>query len=111
MLFILVLVLGLLSHYLLSWWAFPLVSFFIALFLGKNWIDSTLNSFAAGVVVWGGFTFWSYSSYEATFFDNFANLLTLPSGLVLIMVTALLGGILSGLAGAAGYSVRLLQKK
>ncbi len=111
MLFILLIVLGFISQYLLSWWAFPLVSFFLALFLGKGWIDSTLHSFAAGVLVWGGLTFWSYSSYDTTFFDNFANLLTLPSGLVLIMVTALLGGLLSGLAGAAGCSIRALQKK
>jgi len=111
MLFVLLIVLGFISQYLLSWWAFPVASFVIALFLGKNWIDSTLHSFAAGAMVWGGFSFWAYSSYDAGFFDNFANLLTLPSGLVLILVTAVLGGLLSGLAGAAGFSLRAFQKK
>lgn len=111
MLFILLIIVGSMSHYLLSWWAFPVASFIVALFLGKGWIDSTLHSFAAGVLVWGGFTYWAYSSYDPSFFDKFSNLLTLPSGLVLVIVTALLGGFLTGLAGAAGFSVRSLQKK
>ena len=111
MMWIIILVLGALVHYTIAWWSMPMIALLVSAIMGKDVKPSLLHPFLAGFTLWGGVALWRFLQYEGTFFDQVAQLLFLPKGWVLLLVTALLGGLLACLGGYTGYCIRKALKK
>lgn len=102
-------ILAAVGQYFLAWWALPLVAFLVVVTLASSWKQALWHTLAAGLILWGGISFWLYISHEGAYFQQVAGLIGLPSGWLLAVVTTILGGILALVAGAAGYSLRTLK--
>lgn len=104
-----IMILAAVGQYFLAWWALPLVAFLVVVTLASSWKQALWHTLAAGLILWGGISFWLYISHEGAYFQQVAGLIGLPSGWLLAVVTTILGGILALVSGAAGYSLRTLK--
>ena len=104
-----IMILAAIGQYFLAWWALPLVAFIVSIVYASSWKHAIGLTLVAGMVLWGGITFWLYISHEGAYFQQVAGLIGLPNGWSLVVVASSLGGILAATAGAAGYSVRALK--
>ena len=111
MIWFLITTIGLASAYLFSWWAIPVVAFVVCLVRGKTWGDVIWQSTIAGIIITSLLLAITALSYGFDRFDPLAQVIMLPSGLVMALITVLIGGILAGLGGAASYSLRTISKK
>jgi hypothetical protein len=111
MILFLITLMGLAAAYLFSWWAIPFVAFLVCAARGKKWGDVIWQSTIAGAFITAILLAITAISYGFDRFDPLAQVIMLPSGLVMALITVLIGGILAGLGGAAGYSLRTISKK
>jgi len=111
MMWIIILVLGALVQYTIAWWSMPLVALMVTTAMGQDAKPSIIQPFLAGFTLWGSVSLWRYWSYEGPFFDQVSQLLFLPNSWVLLIITALLGGLLACLGGYTGYCIRKALKK
>jgi hypothetical protein len=111
MMWIIILVLGALVQYTIAWWCMPLVALFVSALMGQEAKPSIIHPFLAGFTLWGSVALWRYMSYEGPFFDQVGQLMSLPKGWILLIITALLGGLLACLGGYTGYCIRKAIKK
>lgn len=110
MIWINVTALGLLSAYLFSWWAMPIVALVVCLVSGKSWGSVVWQSALAGLVLTAALLAITVTPYGFGRYDAVAQVVMLPSGFMMALITVLIGGILAGLGGAAGYSLRTIKK-
>ena len=111
MIWLLISTIGLATAYLFSWWAIPIVAFVVCLMQGKKWGTVVWQSTIAGVIITTILLAITALSYGFDRFDPLAQVIMLPTGLVMALITVLIGGILAGLGGASGYSFRTISKK
>ncbi len=111
MIWLLITLIGLLSAYLFTWWTIPLIAVVLCYAMGKSWGAVIMQAFLAGMVVNVGLIALATYRHGVEIFDPLAQVVMLPSGWTLALITILIGGILAGLGGAAGYSLRTLSQK
>jgi len=111
MIWFLITLMGLAAAYIFSWWTIPIVAFLVCLSRGKKWGDVIWQSAFAGAIITTTLLAITALSYGFDRFDPLAQVIMLPSGWVMALITVLIGGILAGLGGAAGYSLRTISKK
>ncbi|MBN9297160.1 MAG: hypothetical protein J0I41_09115 [Filimonas sp.] len=101
--------LGFAAPLYLPWWSFAVTSFGVALLIPQPPGKSFLVGFCALFVLWGMHTFLIDTMNAHILSEKIAPLLHLGnSGFLLILVTALIGGLISGLAALSGaYATRL----
>jgi hypothetical protein len=102
---------GLISAYLFSWWAIPVVALVVCWVSGKSWGSVIWQSIVAGMVITAALLAINIFPYGFERYDPLAQVVMLPSGWLMALITVLIGGILAGLGGAAGYSLRTITKK
>ena len=90
----------------LPWWSFALAAFAVALAIHQKGWKAFLSAFLALVVLWGSL---------ATFYDlrndhllsgKIAALFSMGNSIVLIFITAIIGGIVAGFAALTGSYLR-----
>jgi hypothetical protein len=111
MIWLLITLVGFLSAYLFAWWMIPFVAVFFCLTMGKTWTGALLQALLAGMAINAGLIVIATYHHGFVVFDPLAQIIMLPSGWVLALITVLIGGILAGLGGAVGYSLRTISKK
>ncbi len=90
-----------------SWYALAIGAAALG-FLFPVWRRSALYfSFLAAALVWGGYAGYLHFLSEGRLGDRLAVTFGVPTGWVLVVVTALWGGITAGLGGVLGASVRI----
>jgi hypothetical protein len=111
MLFLIILVVSILCGFVLPWWAGAVIAFIAALIWGKK----TAVTFAAG---FGGlFVAWVVLALIHTLPNNnilasrVATLFHLPHWFFLLFVTAMIGGLVGGLAALSGVLVGQVFRK
>ena len=108
--FVLIIIAGYLLTRFGPWYLIALAGLLGGLILKNQW-SGLLIGFLGGFSLWGihiGFlTGFSESDLPA----RMAQLFTLPSETILILVSALVGGLVIGFAGAAGGSLARVLKK
>lgn len=117
-LFSLLVVLGLAVSFFGPWWSIGLVSFILCYQLGKTAGSAFGLSALAAIFVWGGASWVKHAQAEAPITDKMAGLFQssipalqgLPSLGVVLLFVVLLGGLLGGLSGLAGFQVKQLFK-
>ena len=88
------------------WWPAP-VAALLALVMPVWRRGGFYYAFLAGLIVWGGYAAYLHLANEGRLGDRLAETFGVASGYVLVLVTALWGGITAGLGGWFGAALRI----
>ncbi len=111
MLFILIAVLGFVLQFFLPWWIIAVVAFVIAAWRGRSTKQAFFSGFGAIMLVWVAKSLFTHIQTEGVLTDRVAVLFNLPSPFLLILVTALIGGLVGGVAALSGFFFKQLFVK
>jgi hypothetical protein len=106
MVFLLILVLSALIMYVLPWWMLVPVAFGAAWFGSKSAGKAFISGFLANFLLWLGLAIWIYLGNEAVLANRVGVLLGGVPGWLLPLISALIGGIVSGIAAWSGFLMR-----
>ncbi len=94
------------------WWTFAVTSFIIALFIHQSPLRAFFAGFAGLFLLWAIMAFAIDASNQHLLSSKVASILPLGgSAILLIFITALIGGLVSGLAALTGSFGRKLAKR
>ena len=104
---LLIALLGFAAPLYFSWWSFVVTSFIIALFIQQKAFIAFLAGFAGMFLLWLFLTLIIDNANQHILSQKIAQLLPLNgSSLLLILITALIGGLISGFAALTGSLAR-----
>ncbi len=93
--------------YIEFWWFFVVIAFGVALLVHQKPWKAFLSGFLALFLLWGSLSYWIDLKNDGILSAKIAVLLPLGgSSFLLIIVTALIGGLLAGLSALSGAYVR-----
>lgn len=107
---VLIMILGFLLTSFGPWYLIALAGLLGGLILRNQWSGLVIG-FLGGFFLWGIHIGFIASVSESDLPARIAQLFTLPSDTILILVSALIGGLVSGFAGAAGGSLARVFKQ
>jgi hypothetical protein len=90
----------------LPWWSFALCAFIVALAIHQKGWKAFLSAFLALVILWGGLAAYYDLRNEHLLSGKIATLFSLGNSILLILVTALVGGLVAGFAALTGSYLR-----
>jgi len=91
----------------LSWWSFAITSFIIALFVRQRPFAAFVAGFLGMFVLWGMMVMIIDNANEHILSHKIAQILPLNgSSVMLIFITALIGGLVSGFSALSGSLAR-----
>lgn len=92
----------------LPWWSIAIVAFLVPLLLQPSIGTGFLSGFLGIFLLWAVVAFWIDQKNNSILSHKIAQLFPLGgSAILLILVTAFVGGLVGGFAAMAGSSVRL----
>jgi hypothetical protein len=95
----------------LPWWSIAIAAFLIALLLIRHLGMAFLTGFAGIFLLWGLIAMWIDITNQGLLSHKIAQLIPLGgSSVLLVLVTALIGGIVGGFASMAGASLRPVSR-
>jgi hypothetical protein len=104
---LLIATLSFLAGLLLDWWSIAVVAFLVALLIPQTLIRSFLSGFVGIFVLWAILAFWIDTKNGGKLSHQIAELFRLGgSSVLLVLITALIGGLVGGFAAMAGGSLR-----
>jgi|SRR5450432_843288 hypothetical protein len=91
----------------MDWWAIAIAAFMVAIFIHQKPAKSFLTGFIALLILWGGLSWWIDIKNEHVLSHKMAALLPFGGSVfIMILVTALIGGLVAGFASMAGSYLR-----
>lgn len=108
MVFFLIAILSFLLQFFLPWWIIALVAFSVAFWKASSGGKAFLSGFLAIVLVWTIMASSIHIRTDGILSDRIAALFNLPSSILLIIITAFIGGLVGGMAALSGFFVRKL---
>lgn len=104
--------LGFAAPLFLPWWSFAITSFAVACLIPQKPAMSFLAGFCSIFLLWGMHTFVLDLMNAHILSEKIAALFHLgDSGLLLVLIAAFVGGLVSGLAALSGaYAIRMKKK-
>ena len=105
-LFLIILILSFASAYFLPWWIVALIAFLAAYFLGKKSGLCFLSGFGGVFVAWAILALLKSIPNDNMLANKVANLFQLPSWILLLLVTSIVGGLVGGMAALSGVLVK-----
>ena len=104
---ILIAILSLLVQLILPWWSLAVVAFIICFLRSPNGGRAFLSGFAGVALVWLVYAFFIHTRTDGVFTGRMSELLfKMNTSALPLLVTALIGGLVGGLAGLSGYFVK-----
>ncbi|AUD03072.1 hypothetical protein [Spirosoma pollinicola] len=104
---ILIAILSLLAQLVLPWWSLAIVAFVICFWRSSRAGQSFFAGFYGVALVWLIYAIFLHSRTDGVFMGRMSELLFKTNSAVLPeLVTAIVGGLVGGLAGLSGYFVR-----
>ncbi len=92
------------------WWSIAVVSFLVALLVKQRYGVAFLSGFLGIFLLWGGLSFWIDTKNNGVLSHKMAQLFPLGgSSVLLILVTALVGGLVGGFAAMSGSTLRISE--
>lgn len=92
----------------ISWWAIAIVAFIVAVLIQQSPLLSFLTGFIALALLWGGLSWWIDMKNGQVLSHKLSSLLPFGgSTFLMILVTALIGGLVAGSAALAGSYLRI----
>lgn len=111
MLFLLIALLSFVFQLFLPWWTIALVAFGIAFWKASSGVKAFFSGFLAILALWTIMSAFIHIRTGGVLSDKIASLFFLPSPLLLIVITAIIGGLVGGMAALSGFFVRQLFVK
>ncbi|AQG82070.1 hypothetical protein [Spirosoma montaniterrae] len=106
---IIIAILSLLAQLILPWWSLALVAFGVCFWRSTGAGQSFWYGFAGIALVWLLYALLIHLRTDGILTNRMGQLIFKTDGAALpLLVTALLGGLVGGLAGVSGYYVRLI---
>src|SRR4030095_6373350 len=105
-LFLLIAILSFLAQLLLPWWSMMIVSFLLALFLGRKGGQAFLAGFFGCGIVWLMMALFIQLATGDLLTNRIADLFTLPSPMLLFIVTFFVAAIAGGMAALTGWYLK-----
>jgi hypothetical protein len=91
----------------LPWWSLAIAAFVVALLLQQSAFRSFAGGFIGLFLLWGGLAWWIDMKNQGILSKKIASLLPLGgSSFLLILVTAIIGALVAGLAAMSGGFLR-----
>lgn len=111
MLFLIILLLSFISSFFLPWWISALIAFLAAFFIGKTSGQAFLAGFGAVFIAWIVLALLKSVSNNNILAKRVATMFHLPHWIFLLLITALIGGIVAGMAALSGILLKKIIKK
>jgi len=111
MLFLVILILCFASGYFLPWWIVAIAAFLAAFFIGKKPGSSFLSGFAAVFIVWAVLALFKSIPNDHIMAKRMAEVLPVHNWILLLLVTALIGGLVGGMAALSGVLLKRVVVK
>ena len=111
MLFLVILILSFLCSYFLPWWFIAVIAFAAAYFWGRKPGKSFLSGFAAVFLAWALLALLKSIPNDNMLAERVAKLFQLPNWILLLLVTAFIGGLVGGMSALSGTLVKKALKK
>ena len=106
MLFLVILILSFLCSYILPWWIIAVIAFLAAFFMNKKPGMSFLSGFSAVFVAWTVLALLKSIPNNNMLAGRVATLFQLPNWVLLLLVTAFIGGLVGGMCALSGALVK-----
>lgn len=109
---ILIALLAFLVQLFLPWWSLAIVAFLVGLLIYQKAGMAFLSGFVALFLLWGGIALIINMQNQGLLAEKVAALLPLSgSSILLILVTALIGSLVAGLASLSGHYLRSFSRQ
>jgi hypothetical protein len=102
MLFLIILILSLAASYFLPWWMIAVIAFLAAYFFGKTSWYSFWSAFGAVFIIWTALALLKSIPNDNILAGRVIQLFFLHSWIWLLIITGLVGGLVSGMAALSG---------
>lgn len=105
--FLLIILITAVLQYFFPWWTVALAPLLILIWkpTGTS-LSAFLVGFAAIALLWLGYGFYLHLGSEGAMSNRIAQIFSLPNGLLLLVITALVGGLVGGFAALSGFFIR-----
>jgi hypothetical protein len=111
MLFLIILILSFISGLFLPWWTVAIVAFLAAVFLGKTNAQSFWSGFGGVAVAWLILALFKSIPNDNLLVKKIAQLFQLPHWILVLLITALIGGLVGGMSALSGVLLKKAVKK
>lgn len=106
--FLLILILAAVSQMVAPWWMIALVPFAVHIWRPSSFAGAFFSSFLAVALLWLGYAGYQHIESVGVMSERMAQIFRLPNATLLLALTGLVGGLMAGLAGMAGFSIKNL---
>ena len=106
--FILILVLAAIVQLFLPWWSMPLLAIILAYTLNVKPAPAFLGGFLAAALLWGAYALYINMANDGIMSNRIGQLFGGLGGNVMVIISAVFGGVFTGLAGLVGSQCRYL---
>lgn len=107
---LLIAILSYVLHYFVPiWWLFVFAAFGVAYLLGKKASIAFLSGFLGIFALWFGLMAVNSFQNEGILLNRMTDLIGLPHGIVLILLSAFIGGLLGGFGALTGFWFKTIK--
>ncbi len=92
-------------------WSLAVAAFIVAMFVGGNGIRAFFYGLIAGLLLWGGYALFIDLANEGILSSRFGNLVGGLGRPIVLLLTALIGGLISALGALTGSFVHTFFNK
>ncbi|NIJ55945.1 hypothetical protein [Dyadobacter arcticus] len=93
------------------WWVIAIIPFAVLFWRSTRSSQAFWAGFGGVALPWLAYGYYLRFISESTLSDRVAGIFFLPNGILLLLVTALIGGLVGGIAGLSGFWTRQLFRK
>jgi hypothetical protein len=111
LLFPIILLLAFVSGFILPWWVACILAFIAAWFFGKTSGRTFIAGFAALALAWTALALLKSIPNDHLLATRVAKMFQLPYWWLLLIVTALIGGVVGGMSALSGLLVKRVFEK
>ncbi|WAC11184.1 hypothetical protein [Dyadobacter pollutisoli] len=104
--FAIIIILSVILQLFAPWWVIAIVPLIILFWRPATTSEAFWTGFAGIALPWLAYGYYLHFISEGAMSDRVAQIFFLPNGILILIVTALVGGLTGGLAGIAGHYVR-----
>ncbi|MAO66375.1 MAG: hypothetical protein CL666_15385 [Balneola sp.] len=108
---ILILISAFILNLFLPWWSIAIPGLAFGFYFNKKALPSFGLGFLALFVLWGGQALYIHFGNDAILSTRIAEMLSVGSPLVVVLITGIIGGLVSGLATLTGSLVKETPRK
>ncbi len=108
---ILIALLALILQTFLPWWSIAIAGFVSGIVFTQKPANAFINGFSGIFALWAAVSLYIYFVNQGLLAEKLADLFSLPHGLLVVLMTALIGGICGGLSAITGNFFRYIFMK